>query len=74
MPDEVRLGGNSYWYHDAPSLDEINISTPSPLIFDEPLESLIKRIRQQVGKVTALKSLSNPHKLVDKLLDEDKQR
>lgn len=74
MPDEVRLGGNSYWYHNAPSLDEIKLSTPSPPIFDEPLELLIKRIRQQVGKVTAPKSLAKPHKLIGKLLDEDKHR
>ena len=74
MPDEVRLGGNSYWYHDAPSHAEIKMSTPSPPMFDESLESLIKRVRQQVGKVTAPKSLAKSHKLIDKLLDEDERR
>jgi hypothetical protein len=74
MLDEVRLGGNSYWYYDAPSNAEIKMSTPSPPMFDETLESLMKRVRQQVGKVTAPKSLAKSHKLIDKLLDEDKRR
>ena len=74
MSEEVRFGGNHYWYDDELSPAAIKASNPSPPEFDEPLESLIERVRQLVGKVTVPRGLARPHRVIARLLEEDEHR
>ena len=57
MPDEVRLGGGPYWYHDSLSDAELKALNPLPPKFDESLESLAERVRKLVGKVSVPRGL-----------------
>jgi len=74
MSEEVRFGGNHYWYNDVLSPAAIKASNPSPPEFDEPLESLIERVRQLVGRVTVPRGLARTHRAIAKLLEEDDRR
>lgn len=74
MPDEVRFGGGSYWYHEVLSDAEIKVLNPLPPKFDEPLESLAERVRKLVGKVSVPRGLNRLHPLVARLIEEDDRR
>ena len=67
--DSVHFGREQYWDFRKP----IGDLPPLPC-FPEPVDEVVRRARVQVGKVLVQKSLTSPHPLIAKLLEEDELR
>lgn len=67
--DTVTIGPRRSWWSQEP-IGEL----PPPPQFSEPIDSVIQRAQQLVGKIIVPPSLESPHHLVAKLLEEDEQR
>jgi hypothetical protein len=71
VPDELTFGHSHHWEG---STAEPTDDTLSPPVFEEELECVLARIREQIGTVLMPKSLSSPHPLVDGLFSADEVR
>jgi len=74
MPDTIMFGSEPYRSH-WPVDPERELAEPLPIQphFAEPIEEFQARIEQAIGKAK-LESLSSPHALVRRVLEEDEKR
>jgi hypothetical protein len=74
MSDEVEVGGRTSWAHGALTDDLVEEEIPPPPTFPENIADLATRVRNMVGKATVPKTLTKPHMLIARLLEEDERR
>ena len=74
MPDSAEIGANAFSTYGTPIDPLVNEATLSPPTFSEAISDLTARVRQMVGKVAALKTLAQPHRLIARLLEADERR
>ena len=75
MSDEIRIGGSRYgYYYNQISEEEVLNSSPTPLVFDVPIEQVEEDIKKQFKKVTMPKFPERAHRLIRKLLEADEER
>ncbi len=74
MSDSAEIGTNTSSAYRSP-IDPFDCeASSSPPTFSEAISDLTARVRQTVGKVTAPKTLAQPHRLIARLLEEDERR
>jgi hypothetical protein len=74
MDEDIRLGGSVYDYRRQLSDKVIKKQTFDPPVFDESMDDVRERIKDQLGDVPKPQSLRHAHPLITKLLEEDEQR
>lgn len=75
--DEVRIGGNAYWYEHQRETDEEILNTPVPPrpTFPTGLAEVTAKAKSILGKVRVPANLNQGHRLIVELLkDEDERR
>lgn len=74
MSDEVEFGSNRWSYGYLSNEEALTMTIPPPPVFDEDMTVVIERVKRMVAKAKIPKSLTQPHRLIAKLLEEDEVR
>lgn len=74
MPDSVEVGTAAPAAYGAPIDQLVKEEALSPPTFSEEIADLTTRVRKLVGKVAVSKTLTQPHRLIARPLEEDERR